>query len=60
MNTDISGVGVRISFYLQTLFLGQLNSRCINNLYSSSNDTLQDSKLLDPVQKTTSVEQNIL
>ncbi|KZP03092.1 hypothetical protein FIBSPDRAFT_969317 [Athelia psychrophila] len=22
MNTDISGVGVRISFYLQTLFLG--------------------------------------
>ena len=23
MNTDISGIGVRISFYLQTLFLGQ-------------------------------------
>ena len=23
LNTDISGVGVRISFYLQTLFLGE-------------------------------------
>jgi hypothetical protein len=24
MNTDISGIGVRISFYLQTIFLGEL------------------------------------
>jgi uncharacterized membrane protein (DUF485 family) len=23
MNTDISGIGVRLSFYLQTLFLGK-------------------------------------
>jgi hypothetical protein len=23
MNTDISGIGVRISFYLQTIFLGE-------------------------------------
>ena len=23
MNTDVSGIGVRISFYLQTLFLGE-------------------------------------
>jgi hypothetical protein len=22
MNTDVSGIGVRVSFYLQTLFLG--------------------------------------
>jgi len=27
MNTDISGIGVRISFYLQTLFLGCLSAR---------------------------------
>lgn len=27
MNTDISGIGVRISFYLQTLFLGFLSAR---------------------------------
>ena len=23
MNTDVSGLGVRISFYMQTLFLGE-------------------------------------
>jgi len=27
MNTDISGIGVRISYYLQTLFLGCLSAR---------------------------------
>ncbi|KAJ7436116.1 hypothetical protein FB451DRAFT_1108965 [Mycena latifolia] len=27
MNTDISGIGVRLSFYLQTLFLGCLSTR---------------------------------
>ncbi|KAJ6549848.1 hypothetical protein B0H19DRAFT_1159882 [Mycena capillaripes] len=27
MNTDISGIGVRVSFYLQTVFLGCLSAR---------------------------------
>ncbi|KAJ7809109.1 hypothetical protein B0H14DRAFT_2867619, partial [Mycena olivaceomarginata] len=27
MNTDISGLGVRVSFYLQTVFLGCLSAR---------------------------------
>ncbi|KAJ6554329.1 hypothetical protein B0H19DRAFT_144969 [Mycena capillaripes] len=27
LNTDISGIGVRISYYLQTLFLGFLSAR---------------------------------
>ncbi|KAF7343072.1 hypothetical protein MVEN_01737600 [Mycena venus] len=30
MNTDISGIGVRVSFYLQTLFLGCLSARSVS------------------------------
>jgi hypothetical protein len=36
MNTDISGIGVRVSFYLQTVFLGNTLFSCHLVLFQSS------------------------